>query len=75
VTKHPKGTVLLVFDSANAVLWAEEVAEDTGVPVDVVPAPAASKAKCDLALLVPVARAAELQEALTAQGVPFRHWS
>lgn len=75
MTKHSEGTVLLVFDSANAVLWAEEVADDAGVPVEVVPAPAASKAKCDLALLTPAARAAELQEALTTEGVPFRRWS
>lgn len=75
MTKAPAGTVLLVFDSANAVLWAEEVADDVGVPVDVVPAPAESNAKCDLALLSPLERAAELQEALTAEGVPFRPWS
>jgi len=31
VTKPSPGTVLLVFDSANAVLWAEEVADDVGL--------------------------------------------
>ena len=67
-------TVLLVFDSSNAVLWAEEVAEDAGVPVDVVPAPAESQAKCDLALVTLEAVSLKLETALTAEGVPFRRW-
>jgi hypothetical protein len=75
VTEPPPGTTLLVFDSSNAVLWAEEVAEDAGVPVEVVPAPAASRAKCDLALLTTLARSAELEEALAREGVPFRAWT
>jgi len=74
VTRAAKGTVLLVFDSANAVLGAEEVAEDAGVPVEVVPAPAESAAKCDLALLTALARAPELEQALASEGVPFRPW-
>lgn len=74
MTRGAEGTVLLVFDSANAVLWAEEVADDVGVPVEVVPAPADSAAKCDLALLTTLARAPELQHALAAEGVPFRPW-
>ena len=52
----------------------EEVADDVGVPVEVVPAPADSAAKCDLALLTTLARAPELQHALAAEGVPFRPW-
>lgn len=75
MTRKTAGTVLLVFDSSNAVLWAEEVADDAGVPVEVVPAPAESGAKCDLALLTPAGRAVDLQEALRAEGVPFRPWS
>ncbi|HSG09038.1 MAG TPA: DUF3343 domain-containing protein [Longimicrobiales bacterium] len=67
-------TVLLVFDSSNAVLWAEEVAEDVGVPVEVVPAPAESRAKCDLALIASEAVASKLETALTEEGVPFRRW-
>jgi len=75
VTRPAEATVLLLFDTANAVLWAEEVADDVGVPVEVVPAPADSHAKCDLALLAAIARAPELQAALTAEGVPFRPWT
>jgi hypothetical protein len=63
-----------VFDTTDAALWAEEVAEEHGIPVEVVPAPAASQAKCDLALVTPLARARELVEVLSAAGVTFRPW-
>jgi hypothetical protein len=74
VTQLPEGTALLVFDSSNAVLWAEEVADDEGLPVEVVPAPAGSKAKCDLALVTRQEHAGQLEGALTREGVPFRRW-
>jgi hypothetical protein len=63
-----------VFDSTNAALWAEDVARDAGIPSDVVPAPAASDAKCDLALLTTADRAADLHAALDSAGVPHRRW-
>ena len=64
----------LVFDSTTAVFWAEEVAEDAGIPVEVVPAPAESAAKCDLALETSVRRVDALEAALTEEGVPYRRW-
>ncbi len=63
-----------VFDTTNAALWAEEVAREALVPVEVVPAPAESRAGCDLALITPPERAAMLAEVLEAAGVPFRPW-
>lgn len=63
-----------VFETTNAALWAEEVAKESGIPVEVVPAPAASRAKCDLALVTPRARVRDLAAALTSAGVPFRGW-
>lgn len=63
-----------VFDSTNAALWAEEVARDRGIPAEVVPAPADSAAKCDLALVTLPVRREELHRALESDGVPFRAW-
>lgn len=63
-----------VFDTTTAALWAEEVAQEAGVPAEVVPAPAESDAKCDLALVTLAARGDELAEILTEAGVPFRPW-
>jgi len=63
-----------VFDTTNAALWAEEVARESGIPVEVVPAPADSDATCDLALITPEASASALGAALTAAGVRFRPW-
>jgi hypothetical protein len=63
-----------VFDTTNAALWAEEVAREALLPVEVVPAPADSRAGCDLALITLPERAARLAEVLEAAGVPFRAW-
>lgn len=65
----------LVFDTTTAALWAEEVARNSGIPVEIVPAPADAAAKCDLALETLVTHVEELMTALGAQGVPHRRWS
>lgn len=41
---------LFTFDTTHHALWAEEVARDADIPVEVVPAPPASHARCNLAL-------------------------
>jgi len=63
---------LLVFDTTHHALWAEEIARSKGLGVDVVPAPAAADAKCDLALVVLEEDELELIASLDAEGVPFR---
>lgn len=63
-----------VFDTTTAALWAEEVARDGGIPVEVVPAPAEADARCDLALVTRSASAGALCRALEAAGVSFRPW-
>lgn len=63
-----------VFETTNAALWAEEVARDAGIPVEVVPAPSHAQAKCDLALITPAGYAPALEEVLAAAGVTFRPW-
>jgi len=66
--------VRFVFDSTNAALWAEDVAREAGIPSEVVPAPAGSDAKCDLALLTTADRARDLHAALDSAGVAHRRW-
>lgn len=63
-----------VFDTTTAALWAEEVAIEAGIPAEVVPAPAESDAKCDLALVTFTAQAGVLANALEEAGVTFRPW-
>ncbi len=63
-----------VFDTTTAALWAEEVAREARIPAEVVPAPAGSRAGCDLALITLPERAARLAEVLEAAGVTFRVW-
>jgi len=65
-------TALFLFDTTHHVLWAEELAMEAEIPADVVPAPPdRGEARCDLALETFAARAAELAEVLTREGVVF----
>ena len=66
--------VTFVFDTTTAALWAEEVALEAAIPAEVVPAPAASDAKCDLALTTRADRGEALAAALSEAGVAFRWW-
>lgn len=67
--------VTFVFDTTTAALWAEEVATTERIPCEVVPAPAESDAKCDLALVTLRRHADELGGALAREGVTHRRWS
>jgi hypothetical protein len=68
------GVRTYVFDSTNGTLWAEEVAQSAGLPVEVVPSPPESDALCDLALITRSADAPTLEGVLRRAGVPFRSW-
>lgn len=63
-----------VFETTTSALWAEEVARDAGIPVEVVPAPAEADARCDLALVTRTRWTEALCRALEGAGVPFRRW-
>jgi hypothetical protein len=63
-------TALFTFDTTHHALWAEEVAREHGLPVDLVPAPPAAKARCNLALETLEEAAAELARALEREGIP-----
>jgi len=62
---------VLVFDTTHHALWAEEVARGAGLPVDIVPAPSESRAKCDLALDFVLEDESSLLAALDRAGVPW----
>ena len=63
---------LFLFETTHHALWAEDVARERELPAEVVPAPAAAKAKCGLALrTLPHLRPA-LAQALDGEGIAFR---
>ena len=62
---------VLVFDTTHHAMWAEEIAREQGVPVEVVPAPEGVDAKCGMALEVLPDSFEDLQAALTREGIPF----
>jgi hypothetical protein len=66
--------LLLVFDTTHHALWAEQIALEGRLGVEVVPAPADSNAKCDLALEYLPEDGPALLDALAQAGVPFRTW-
>jgi hypothetical protein len=41
---------LFTFASTHHAIWAEELAREAGIPVEVVPAPPTARARCNLAL-------------------------
>jgi hypothetical protein len=63
---------ILVFDTTHHAMWAEEVAREQGVAVEVVPAPEGVDAKCGMALEVLPESLENLQSMLDKEGIPFR---
>jgi hypothetical protein len=62
---------ILVFDTTHHAMWAEEIAREKGVAVEVVPAPEGVDAKCGMALEVLPDSLESLQAALSEEGIPF----
>lgn len=65
---------ILVFDTTHHAMWAEEIAREQGVAVEVVPAPEGVDAKCGMALEVLPDSLENLQAALSKEGIPFIVW-
>jgi len=63
---------IFTFDTTHHALWAEEIAETRGIPVEVIPAPPEAGARCDLAIRTLPDRVEEFAEALRAEGVEYR---
>jgi hypothetical protein len=60
-----------LFPTTTHVLWAEEVAVEGGVPVEIIPAPAGFKKLCGLAIRALPERGAELEALFGAEEIPF----
>ena len=63
---------VLVFETTHHALWAEEVARDLRLGAQVVPAPAAARAGCDLAIEALDSDLATLLDALRERSIVFR---
>jgi len=65
------GSQLFTFDTTHHALWAEEVAIESGIPSELVPAPPAANARCNLALETLPEDLPRMRTALRDAGVPF----
>ena len=65
---------VFTFDTTHHALWAEEVARERGVPAEVIPAPPAARARCNLALETLPEDVDAMAAALDEEGVPFGRW-
>lgn len=65
---------MFVFETSHHALWAEQVAEQRGVTVQVVPAPEGAEAQCGLALRIEAGDEEALAAALADEGITFRRF-
>ncbi len=65
---------LITFHTTHHALWAEEVAHENSVPCEIVPAPPAARARCNLALEIFPEDVERLREALEREGVEYGRW-
>jgi hypothetical protein len=68
------GLITFTFPSSHHALWAEDVAHELGIGVEVGSAPAESRAKCGLALRVGEGEAERLAGAFESEGIEFERW-
>jgi hypothetical protein len=61
---------LFTFETTHHALWAEEVARERGFAAEVVPAPPAARARCNLALEALPGEADALADVLAGEGIP-----
>ena len=66
-----EGHRVFTFDTTHHALWAEEVARERGIPAEVIPAPPAAHARCNLALETLPEDVEKLSKELEGEGVPF----
>jgi hypothetical protein len=64
--------VVYLFETTTYVFWAEDVAQEVGIPVEVIPAPPPMGELCGTALRTNRDSAVRLERALEESGIPFR---
>lgn len=65
---------VFTFASSHHALWAEDVAGELDIAVEVGSAPSESQAKCGLALRVSGHQVDELEAAFRSEGIDFQRW-
>jgi hypothetical protein len=73
-TGSDRSTVVFTFDTSHHAMWAEDVARERAFPVDVIPAPPETGARCGLALESLETAASAFEACLTEEGIEFRRW-
>ena len=63
--------ITYTFDTTHHALWAEDIARDNAIPHEVVPAPPAANARCNIALETLETCQEGMSAALGAAGVKF----
>ncbi len=63
---------IFIFETTHHAMWAEDVAREQTIPVEVVPAPPDGGAKCGIALRIPERRSDELTNALDEERILYR---
>ena len=60
------------FQTSHHAMWAEEVAREREIPIQVVAAPSTAEAKCGIALRTDPERASELEAAFESEGIQYQ---
>ena len=66
------GQAVYLFETTTFVFWAEEVAQEAGIPVDVIPAPPPRGDLCGTALQTLRQSAPSFEQVLQEAGIPFQ---
>jgi hypothetical protein len=68
---HSPPVIIFTFETTHDALWAEEVAQENGLPAEVAPAPPEVDAKCGLSIRTPATQADRMAEVFRAEGIGF----
>lgn len=60
-----------LFKTSNVVMWAEEVASEAGIPIEVIPTRARRESTCGLAIRAPADLRERLEALFASEGIAF----
>lgn len=66
------GDRLFLFDTTSHAMWAEEVAVEWQMPIEMVPAPPDAEAKCGIAIRTLPDRIEAMERLFQGEGIPYR---